>query len=250
MTVSLGPTARSVTALAYGLVCHVCFALGVGAMILGMYSGMTRALGTLATPWSWIANAVLLAQFPVLHSALLSARGRRILGRLAPGGAGATLTPTTFVIIAGLQLMALFGMWSPSGVVWWRAQGAVLVLITALYALAWVLLGWSMLNAGLGLQTGTIGWTALLGGRRPRYPPMPRTGLFRLTRQPIYVSFALTLWTVAVWTPDQLVVAVVLTAYCVVGPWFKERRFRRIYGEAFDEYARQVPYWLPVRRVR
>lgn len=146
--------------------------------------------------------------------------------------------------------MALFGMWSPSGVVWWRAQGAVLVLITALYALAWVLLGWSMLNAGLGLQTGTIGWTALLGGRRPRYPPMPRTGLFRLTRQPIYVSFALTLWTVAVWTPDQLVVAVVLTAYCVVGPWFKERRFRRIYGEAFDEYARQVPYWLPVRRVR
>lgn len=250
MTVSLGPTARSVTALAYGLVCHVCFALGVGAMILGMYVGMTRALGTLAAPWSWIANAALLAQFPVLHSALLSTRGRRILGRLAPGGAGATLAPTTFVIIAGLQLMALFGMWSPSGVVWWRAQGAVLVLITALYALAWVLLGWSMLNAGLGLQTGTIGWTALLGGRRPRYPPMPRTGLFRLTRQPIYVSFALTLWTVAVWTPDQLVVAVVLTAYCVVGPWFKERRFRRIYGEAFDEYARQVPYWLPVRRVR
>lgn len=250
MTVSLGPTARSVTALAYGLVCHVCFALGVGAMILGMYVGMTRALGTLAAPWSWIANAALLAQFPVLHSALLSTRGRRILGRLAPGGAGATLAPTTFVIIAGLQLVALFGLWSPSGVIWWRAQGAVLVLITILYALAWVLLGWSMLNAGLGLQTGTIGWTALLGGRRPRYPPMPRTGLFRLTRQPIYVSFALTLWTVAVWTPDQLVVAVVLTVYCVVGPWFKERRFRRIYGEAFDEYARQVPYWLPVRRVR
>jgi len=58
------------------------------------------------------------------------------------------------------------------------------------------------------------------------------------------------LWTVAVWTPDQLVVAVVLTAYCVVAPRFKERRFRRIYGEALDDYARRVPSWLPVRRVR
>ena len=111
-------------------------------------------------------------------------------------------------------------MWSPSGVVWWRAQGAVLVLITALYALAWVLLGWSMLNAGLGLQTapsaGPLCWA---GGDRAI--PDAADGLFRLTRQPICVSFARTLWTVAVWTPDQLVVAVVLTAYCVVRPWFQ-----------------------------
>lgn len=250
MTVSLGPAARTATAVTYGLLCHLCFALGVAAMIVGMYVGMTWAQGTLASPWSWVANAALLAQFPVLHSALLSTRGRRVLGRLAPGGAGTTLAPTTFVIIAGLQLLALFVLWSPSGIVWWRAHGTALVVVTLLYAASWALLGWSMHSAGLGLQTGTIGWTALLGGRSPRYPPMPVTGLFRVIRQPIYVSFALTLWTVSTWTPDQLVVAVVLTAYCVVAPRLKERRYRRIYGEAFDEYARRVPYWLPIRRHR
>jgi len=53
-------------------------------------------------------------------------------------------------------------------------------------------------------------------------------GLFRVTRQPIYVSFALTLWTVPTWTPDQLVIAVVLTAYCLFAPLFKEARYRRI----------------------
>lgn len=50
-------------------------------------------------------------------------------------------------------------------------------------------------------------------------------------------------------TPDQLVVAASLTAYCLIGPLFKEARFRRIHGAAFAEYARTVPYWLPrVRR--
>ena len=81
--------------------------------------------------------------------------------------------------------------------------------------------------------------------RNPIYPPMPTTGLFRLCRQPIYVAFALTLWTVPTITPDQLVVSLVLTAYCVVGPLFKEARFARQFGEPFARYQQNVPYWLP-----
>jgi 2-polyprenyl-6-hydroxyphenyl methylase/3-demethylubiquinone-9 3-methyltransferase len=37
----------------------------------------------------------------------------------------------------------------------------------------------------------------------------------------------------------------VLTGYCLVGPLFKEARFRRRFGAAFEEWARGVPYWLP-----
>ena len=77
---------------------------------------------------------------------------------------------------------------------------------------------------------------------------MPVTGLFRLTRQPIYVSFALTLWTVPTWTPDQLAVAMTLTAYCLLAPLLKEQRYRRIYGQAFISYSQTVPYWLPFPR--
>ena len=74
---------------------------------------------------------------------------------------------------------------------------------------------------------------------------MPTTGLFRIVRQPIYVAFALTLWTVPTWTPDQLAVALVLTTYCLVGPLLKERRFKRRFGQIFVAYANCVPYWLP-----
>jgi protein-S-isoprenylcysteine O-methyltransferase Ste14 len=74
---------------------------------------------------------------------------------------------------------------------------------------------------------------------------MPTTGLFRIVRQPIYVAFALTLWTVPTWTPDHLALAVVLTANCLIGPLSKERRFRLRFGQNLLAYANKVPYWLP-----
>ena len=241
---------RTALALSYGFICHLSFVLGVGTMMAAMYFGMSRSLGTVAAPWSWVANAALLLQFPVVHSLLLTGRGRAILGRLAPMGAGSTLSSTTYATIAALGVFALFAFWTPTGTIWWQADGPAQVVWVLLYAGSWLLLGKSMADAGLSLQTGSLGWTALLRGRKPVYPPMPQTGLFRLTRQPIYVSFALTLWTVPTWTPDQLVVAVTFTAYCAIAPLFKEARYRRIYGVAFDRYAAAVPYWLPWPRKR
>jgi protein-S-isoprenylcysteine O-methyltransferase Ste14 len=241
---------RKVLALGYGLVCHVSFLLGVLTMMVAMFFGMSRSLGTVPAPWNWVANVALLVQFPLVHSLLLTARGRALLGRLAPLGAGSTLSATTYATIAALQVFALFAFWSPTGTIWWQASGVTLALMVAAYSASWLLLGKSMADAGLGLQTGSLGWVALYRGRKPVYPPMPRTGLFRVTRQPIYVAFALTLWTVPTWTPDQLVLAVTFTAYCLLAPRLKEARFRRIYGSAFDDYARTVPYWLPWPRPR
>lgn len=236
---------RTFVALCYGVVCHVSFALGVLTMMLAMFFGMSRSLGSVPAPWNWIPNAAMLAQFAATHSLLLTGRGRALMSRMAPLGAGVTLSTTTYATIASLQVFALFAFWSPTRTIWWQASGPVLIVMTVLYGVAWLLLGKSMVDAGLGLQTGSLGWVALLRGRRAAYPPMPVTGLFRFTRQPIYVAFTLTLWTVPTWTPDQLVLASSLTGYCLAAPRLKEARFRRIYGAAFEAYARNVPYWLP-----
>jgi methanethiol S-methyltransferase len=59
------------------------------------------------------------------------------------------------------------------------------------------------------------------------------------------VAFALTLWTVPVWTPDQLALALTLTAYCLLAPRLKERRFAARYGDRFHRYRAAVPYVLP-----
>ena len=232
-------------ALVWGAICHIIFAAAVLAMILGMWFGMTAAFGQVPQPWAWVANVARLLQIPVSHSLLLTRRGRAWLSRLAPGDRGATLATTTFAIIASVQLLALFALWTPSGIVWWEATGVALWLIGALAVVAWGLLIKASWDAGAEVQSGVLGWLSLFRGVKPQFPPMPTTGLFRIVRQPIYVSFALTTWLVPVWTPDQLLVAVTLTAYCLIGPLYKERRFAKMFGANWDAYKAGRPYWVP-----
>ncbi|WP_135506570.1 methyltransferase family protein [Roseovarius aestuariivivens] len=236
---------RIAVALLYGVVCHLTFAAGVIAMIVAMFFGMSESFGTVPKPWAWLANAALIAQFPLAHSLLLTKRGMAALNKLGPARYGKTLATTSFAIIASLQLLALFTLWTPSGIVWWRAEGAVFWIICAAYAGSWLLLIKASYDAGAELQSGALGWMSLIQKIKPRFPDMPTTGLFRHIRQPIYVSFALTLWTVPVWTPDQLFLAISYTAYCVAAPRLKEKRFSGMFGERFKRYRAQVPYMIP-----
>lgn len=237
--------ARILAALAIGVLVHGLFAAAVLAMIAAMFYGMSRSLGTVPWPYAALANVALVLQFPLVHSLLLTKGGGRWLSRIVPGPFGGTLSTTTYAIIASLQLLALFALWSPSGIIWWEAESAARLAITGLYATSWLLLMKASFDAGAEVQSGALGWLSMLAKRKPRFPDMPTTGLFRIIRQPIYVAFALTLWTVPVWTPDQLFLAVTLTAYCLFAPLLKERRFEARYGNRFRDYQRQVPYALP-----
>lgn len=237
--------ARILLALTFGGLVHAIFAAAVLSMILAMFFGMSRSLGAVPWPFAAVANAVLLLQFPIVHSLLLTNRGSCWLANLLPGGYGATLATTTYAIIASVQLLLLFAFWTPSDIIWWQAEGAAFHAILCAYAAAWGLLIKASFDAGAEVQSGALGWMSLLQNIKPKFPGMPTTGLFRLIRQPIYVAFALTLWTVPVWTPDQLALALTLTAYCLAAPILKERRFEKRYGTRFRAYKRKVPYALP-----
>jgi hypothetical protein len=238
-------TRRIGLALGMGISCHVAFGAGVLAMIVAMFLGMSQSLGSVPWPWAALANLALIIQFPLVHSLLLTGRAGRYLSRLIPGPHGHTLSTTTYATIASLQLLALFVLWTPSGVVWWRAEGTSFWAITAVYLMSWILVAKSSFDAGVEVQSGALGWLSLMARVKPIFPPMPTIGLFSLIRQPIYVAFALTLWTVPVWTPDQLVLALSFTSYCLLAPRLKERRFTARYGDEFTDYQSKVPYALP-----
>ncbi|MDG2379469.1 MAG: isoprenylcysteine carboxylmethyltransferase family protein [Tateyamaria sp.] len=237
--------ARIATALAYGVVCHMLFALAVLSMIVAMFFGMSMSFGRVPTPYAILANTALILQFPIVHSLLLTSKGKRILARLAPNRHAKTLSSTIYATIASMQLLTLFALWTPSGTIWWEASGGVFVAICIMYGLSWLLLLWASADAGAEVQSGALGWMSLMQNIKPVFPDMPTRGLFSIIRQPIYAAFALTTWTVPVWTSDQLFLAVGLTTYCVLAPQLKERRFTKRYGDRFASYRKKVPYMIP-----
>src|SRR5690606_12325160 len=109
--------------------------------------------------------------------------------------------------VSSAQLILLFTAWTPSGVVWLAPTGALRVASYAAFAASWLFLLRALHDAGMNLQTGSLGWWALLRGERPRYPALPTGGVFQVCRQPIYLAFFLILWTAPTWTPDHLVLA-------------------------------------------
>lgn len=241
----IGPITSRLLALLYGLAAHGLFLVAVGGMILNLHQGMRWSLGFARGAAAVAANALLILQFPLVHSFLLARRGRALLARMAPGGLGADLATTTFAGMAAVQIALTFLLWSPSGIVWWNPVGAAAASMNVLYGASWLFLGKALYDAGLPLQTGSLGWMAVLRGRRPVFPAFPIHGLFRICRQPVYVGFAATLWTGPVWTPDRLILATVWTAYCIAGPRLKERRYLRRHGDAFRRYQSAVPYMAP-----
>lgn len=232
-------------ALLWGAVCHASFAVAITAMYVGVRGGLELGIGNLHGARAAVANATLVLQFPLIHSFLLTATGRRALARLAPGGLGRPLGPTTFAAISSWQVLTTFLLWSPSGVVWWHPQGAALWLTNIVYAASWVFLVRAIHDAGAGTQTGFIGWSSVVRRRQLDFGPFPTHGLFRACRQPVYLAFAATLWTAPVRTPDGLWLALAWGAYCFLGPLHKERRYLARFGEAYASYQRSTPYMLP-----
>ncbi len=245
MSEGLYSVRQRVFAGVYGGVTQVLYVASILSMALGLASGMTLGRGRFQGLQAVAANVALLMFFPVLHSLLLGARGRKVVARAMPFGLGGALSTTTFALVSALQLLMVFWLWSPAGVVWWRPQGLLAAVWIAVHVASWLFLGKALMDSQLSLHTGTLGWWAVVRNRKPQYKPFATQGVYRHVRQPIYLGFALILWTAPVWTPDWLVLAGGWSLYCFVGAMMKERRFVGFFGDKFRAYQQRVPFWLP-----
>ena len=228
-------------AAALGAGCHAAFGVAVSAMVVGLHEGLRFGAGRLDGAAAWSANTVLALSFPLLLVAL--DRKRRPQPR--PSRARLDRAGSAHQLAASLHLLVVFALWSPTGAALWRAEGASRVVSELAFAASWLLLAVAMRDAGLAVQTGFLGWGAVARGQRPCFPSFASSGLFRFTRQPVYVAFALTLWTAPTLTLDRLLLAGVWTLYCLGGPLLKERRILAREGDGYRRYQEVVPYWLP-----
>ncbi len=139
---------RIALALGLGALCYMLFAAGVLQMIVAMFFGLSESLGTVPWPMAGLAIAALILHFPLAHS-LFSDRPRRTLaGPADPRTHGRTLATTTYAVNASAPLLALFALWTPSGIVWWRADGTAFWAVRMAYGAIWLAAMKSIFDAG------------------------------------------------------------------------------------------------------
>ena len=158
----LAPASRRRLAILYGLGCHTLFVAAVLSAMVAMYHGMSQGYFVRwSRSGSLLWDALLLLQFPLLHSFLLSSRGNKWLLKLAPRALAGDLATTLFAMVASLQMMALYLLWSPFGPTLWEAQGGTKVLLSLVYLASWLFLAKAMSDSGLSTQTGFLGWSSV-----------------------------------------------------------------------------------------
>jgi protein-S-isoprenylcysteine O-methyltransferase Ste14 len=67
-------------------------------------------------------------------------------------------------------------------------------------------------------------------------------------RHPLYLGCSILLAFHPVQTRSSAATAAAVIAYFYIGTFFEERRLARKFGEAYREYRRRVPRFLPLPR--
>lgn len=79
-----------------------------------------------------------------------------------------------------------------------------------------------------------------------RLEPLKTDGLNRWVRHPLYLGAHMVLWG-GVSDPFTLTTAVWGSLYFYIGGRYEERRLVGLYGDAYRDYQKNVPFQLPIR---
>ena len=148
-----------------------------------------------------------------------------------------------FVIVAGLSLLPLPALvaWLPDRRLYaiaapWR------MLIIAGQVCALAALGVATLQAGLW---HFVGLAQILASDPATTGVLQVRGFFRYVRHPLYLFSVTALWLTPAMTANMVTLYVLITLYFVVGSIHEEQLLVDEYGEAYLEYRRQVPRFIP-----
>jgi methanethiol S-methyltransferase len=199
-----------------------------------------------ATSSTWVAllvDTLLLLAFAAQHTVMARAGFKRRLTRVLSAAA----ERSTYVLAAGLLLLALFAFWQPLPTVLWSVGRPWSPIIWAIYAVGWIVVVASTFMVDhldfLGLKQAH----SHLVGRTHQPPNFKERFWYGRVRHPMMLGLLITFWATPHMTAGHLFFAVASTGYIAVGIRFEERDLRTHLGAEYDDYTRRVPALIPVR---
>jgi methanethiol S-methyltransferase len=183
----------------------------------------------------------LIALFGVQHSVMARQGFKRAWTRIVPKHAERSI----YVLAASLVLMVLFAFWRPIPGAVWQAEGALALVLWALFALGWlvVLLSTFLINHFelFGLQQA---WFHTRG-REAAAPVLRQPLFYKLVRHPLYTGFLIAFWATPHMSYGHLLLAVGMTVYILIAITHEERDLVGMFGADYEDYRSRVGMVIP-----
>lgn len=212
--------------------------------------------------WPWVSltdagiaqrvawNAGLFLAFGVLHSTLAQHRAQQAVSRMT----GSRAVRSAYVVVTGISLLLVMGLWQHTGVVLWNAP----LPWTASQAISLAVFWGAMLACGVFVKTMDplhfIGLKQLYGGadqsRTESSPKLIDTGMYARVRHPIYLFTLVAFVATPFMTLDRAILVVATAIYLAVAIPVEERKLIEVFGGAYLDYRKRVPAVLPLRFLR
>ncbi len=238
--------AKRLLVFVFGVVVYLLFLFTV-LYGIGFVGNILVAKGIDAGPTAPLAvtltvDLALIALFGLQHSVMARSGFKKWWLRQIP----APVERSLFVLGASLSLLLLFWQWRPlSGYIWSFPVGWMNVALKGLFWIGWV---------DVVLSTFLINHFDLFGLRQVylylrgvAYTPVSfkQPLLYKYVRHPVMLAFLIAFWAAPQMSVGHLLFAVGMTTFIFIGTTLEERDLLKLYGEAYEQYRRQVSMLIP-----
>jgi protein-S-isoprenylcysteine O-methyltransferase Ste14 len=183
-------------------------------------------------PRAIVIDLALFTMFAIHHSVFARMGVKAWIARRIP-----RLERTVYVAASSLLFIGVMAAWQPVPGVVWHVGRPVSLLLAGLQVAGVVL----TLVAARELDVFALaGLRQAIGRATERPAALVRTGTYGFVRHPVYFAWLLMVWPSPFFTGSRALFAAVSTAYLVLAVPIEERTLRRVFGPAYDDYARTV----------